>query len=180
MDELALNILDVACNSVKAGAKNVTLDITADTAADTLTVTIGDDGCGMDESFLRRVTDPFTTTRTTRKVGMGLPLYKMTAEMTGGRLTIDSTVGEGTTVTAVSGLKHIDRPPLGDVGFTVSTLISGSPDIRFRFRYAVDGNEYTFDSLELSGFDVRDAFVVKYIGDMIAENIENINGGTYI
>lgn len=180
MDELALNILDVACNSVKAGAKNIGLQIVADASADTLTVTITDDGCGMDEAFLARVTDPFTTTRTTRKVGMGLPLYKMTAELTGGAFTIESKVGVGTRVAATFGLSHIDRPPLGDLGFTVATLISGSPEIRFTFTYALDGNTYAFDSVDLEGFDVRDAFVVKYIGDMIQENIISINGGLRI
>ena len=103
MQELSLNILDIAENSVKAGASLITVAVCYRPAADRLTVTITDDGCGMDAETVRKVTDPFYTTRTTRRVGMGLPLWKMAAEMTGGAMTVESAPGVGTTVTAVSG-----------------------------------------------------------------------------
>lgn len=180
MDELALNILDITKNSVKAGAKNISVAVEIDPAADVLRIEIADDGCGMTPEFLAKVTDPFTTTRTTRKVGMGIPLFKMTAEITGGSFEIDSEAGKGTRVAATFVLSSIDRPPLGDVGFTAATLISGSPNVRFVFKYAYGNRVYVFDTDELTGFDVTDAFVVKYVGDMIGENIENINGGQYI
>lgn len=134
MKELSLNILDIAENSVKAGATLTQLLL--DETADTLTITIADDGCGMDEETVRRVTDPFYTTRTTRSVGLGLPLLKLEAEMTGGSMTVESRVGNGTTVTAVFHPDHIDCPPLGDVIATVTTLIQGHPDTDFFFRHA--------------------------------------------
>lgn len=133
MKELSLNILDIAENSVKAGATLTQLLL--DETADTLTITIADDGCGMDEETVRRVTDPFYTTRTTRSVGLGLPLLKLEAEMTGGNMTVESRVGNGTTVTAVFHPDHIDCPPLGDVIATVTTLIQGHPDTDFYFRH---------------------------------------------
>ena len=123
MQELSLNILDIAENSVKAGASLITVAVCYRPAADRLTVTITDDGCGMDAETVRKVTDPFYTTRTTRRVGMGLPLWKMAAEMTGGAMTVESAPGVGTTVTAVFGLSHIDRLPLGDLPQTMATLI---------------------------------------------------------
>ena len=115
MKELSLNVLDIAQNSVKAGAQH--LDIELSRRDGWLTIRIADDGCGMDEAFLRSVTDPFTTTRTTRKVGMGLPLFKLAAEQTGGALSITSRQGEGhgTTVTATFDTNHVDCAPLGDL-----------------------------------------------------------------
>ena len=100
MPELSLNILDVAKNSVTAGASLITITVAADTAADTLKIAIADNGCGMTQEQVARVTDPFFTTRTTRKVGLGIPFFKMAAELTGGSFTIDSTVNVGTTTTA--------------------------------------------------------------------------------
>lgn len=126
MQELSLNILDIAENSVKAGASLITVAVCYRPAADRLTVTITDDGCGMDAETVRRVCDPFYTTRTTRRVGMGLPLWKMAAEMTGGAMTVESVPGAGTTVTAVFGLSHIDRLPLGDLPQTMATLIGAA------------------------------------------------------
>ena len=117
-------------------------------AADRLTVTITDDGCGMDAETVRKVTDPFYTTRTTRRVGMGLPLWKMAAEMTGGAMTVESAPGVGTTVTAVFGLSHIDRLPLGDLPQTMATLIGGSPEKDFRLEFDYDGARFAADTRE--------------------------------
>ena len=133
MQELSLNILDIAENSVKAGASLITVAVCYRPAADRLTVTITDDGCGMDAETVHKVTDPFYTTRTTRRVGMGLPLWKMAAEMTGGAMTVESAPGVGTTVTAVFGLSHIDRLPLGDLPQTPQGLRHsrrGGPEAR--------------------------------------------------
>ena len=123
MKDLSLNILDVAHNSIRAGAKLI--EITLDWQDPLLTVTIKDNGCGMSEEMLRTVTDPFTTSRTTRRVGMGLPLFKLAAEQTGGSLSISSTLGEGTEVKAVFHTDHIDCPPAGDVASTAA-LIAGA------------------------------------------------------
>ncbi len=145
MKELSLNILDIAENSVKARA--TLTQILLDETADTLTITIADNGCGMDEETVRRVVDPFYTTRTTRAVGLGLPLLKLEAEMTGGSVTVTSRhekehpADHGTVVTAVFRTDHIDCPPLGDVIATMVTLIQGHPDDDFLFRHTRAGCE---------------------------------------
>ncbi len=184
MTELALHILDIANNSTRANASNVEISVKADTASDMLTISVSDDGCGMDEELLKRVTDPFATTRTTRKVGLGIPLFKQAAELTGGSLTVTSQVGVGTVTTATFGLKHIDRLPLGAVGSTLATLIGGAPDTEFILNYEVDGKKYTFSTLDvkavMEGVPISEPEVLKFIEDMIDENIENINGGTSI
>ena len=155
MKELSLNILDVAENSVKARA--TLTQILLSEAANTLTLTIADDGCGMDAETVARVTDPFYTTRTTRSVGLGLPLLKLEAEMTGGGLEVTSRHeaehpnDHGTTVTAVFHTDHIDCPPLGDVIATMTTLIQGHPDTDFLFRHEREGRE----SVELDTRELR-------------------------
>ena len=133
MKELSLNILDITENSVKAGA--TLTEILLEQTADTLTLTVRDDGCGMDAETVRRVTDPFYTTRTTRPVGMGLPLLRLAAEQTGGGLTVTSRTDEyhGTEVQAVFYTDHIDCPPLGDVIATLVTLVQGHPYTDFLF-----------------------------------------------
>ena len=132
MKELSLNILDITENSVKAGATLTEIDI--EERGNRLTLTIRDDGKGMSEEILRGVTDPFYTTRTTRKVGLGLPLLKLAAEQSGGEMTVESTsidddpVNHGTTVTASFYKDSIDFTPLGDVVTTILTLVQGHPD----------------------------------------------------
>lgn len=184
MTELALHILDIAKNSTRANAKNVVISVIADTRADTLRISVSDDGCGMDKELLSRVTDPFSTTRTTRRVGMGIPLFKQAAELTGGGLTIESTEGVGTETTAVFGLSHIDRVPIGNLGATMTALIGGSPDVDFRLLYEVDERKYEFSTVRvrelMDGVPLTEPEVLSYIGDMIDENIENINGGQQI
>lgn len=134
MKELSLHILDIAENSAKAGAGLIGISITE--KGGILTLRITDDGCGMKPEMLSRVTDPFTTSRTTRKVGLGLPLLRLAAEQTGGSLEITSRhidefpEDHGTVVTAVFDTRHIDSPPLGDVISTIVTLIQGHPGQR--------------------------------------------------
>ena len=184
MTELALHILDIANNSTRAKAKNVEISVDADTNADKLTISVSDDGSGMDDELLKRVTDPFATTRTTRKVGLGIPLFKQAAELTGGRLDISSKLGVGTTTRATFGLNHIDRLPLGKMGSTVATLIGGAPEVEFMLKYSVDGRTYEFSTTDvkavMDGVPLTEPEVLKFIEDMIDENIENINGGTSI
>ena len=123
MPEISLNILDVAENSTRAGASLVQITVDVQPDLDRLTVIIADDGCGMTKEQVERVTDPFYTSRTTRKVGLGVPFFKLAAENTGGSFSIESEPGKGTTVTAVFTLNHIDRMPLGDMTATIQTLI---------------------------------------------------------
>ena len=153
MKELSLNILDIAENSVKAKASLTEIILLEED--NTLTLTIRDNGCGMTEEILKGVVDPFYTTRTTRKVGLGLPLLRMAAEQTGGKITVDSvseTVdpqNHGTTVTAVFYTNHIDFTPLGDVVATVTTLVQGHPDTDFLFLHKKGDKEVTLDTREL-------------------------------
>ncbi|MDR2201189.1 MAG: ATP-binding protein [Clostridiales bacterium] len=184
MTELSLNILDIANNSTRAGAKNVIIRVAADRAKDLIEISVTDDGRGMDAELLRRMGDPFATTRTTRKVGMGVPLFKAASISTGGDFSIVSSPGKGTAVTASFGLSHIDRVPLGDVGSTLATLIGGAPKTDFKFVYSLDGKTYAFDTKEVKSVlgetDLTDVTTLSYLKDMINENIDNINGGYII
>lgn len=151
MKELSLNILDVAKNSVTAGAKNVRISLVTDSDG-WLSLTIKDDGCGMTEEVVRNVTNPFYTTRTTRRVGLGLPLLKLASEQTGGRLELSSSVDEathGTTLTATFDTKSIDFMPLGDIISTVCILIAGSPEIDFLFEDVNEAHSVRLDTREL-------------------------------
>ncbi|NLK09042.1 MAG: sensor histidine kinase [Firmicutes bacterium] len=147
MRELALHILDIIQNSLRAGAKLIEVEIVEDTRLDTLMVLIRDDGSGMDEVLLERVIDPFTTTRTTRKVGLGIPLMKMAAESAAGDFTIDSRLGEGTVVKATFVHSHIDRMPLGNMADTISTVIAGNPTVDLVYRHRIND--------DVSGLDTR-------------------------
>lgn len=153
MKELSLNILDIAENSVKAGASLTEIHIKE--TDETVVITITDDGCGMTEEVLRAVTDPFYTTRTTRKVGMGLPLLKLEAEQTGGSVTVNSKPecdypeNHGTEVRAIFNKNHIDFTPLGDVISTMTTLIQGHPDTDFLFEHEISGGTVQLDTREL-------------------------------
>ncbi len=153
MKEISLNILDIAENSVKAGA--TLTQILLEEKDSILTLSIVDDGCGMTPEILRGVVDPFYTTRTTRKVGMGLPLLKLACEQTGGEMTVTSVsdtvdpVHHGTSVTAVFHTDHIDFTPLGDVVSSIVTLIQGHPDTDFLFRHTKGESVVEMDTREL-------------------------------
>jgi anti-sigma regulatory factor (Ser/Thr protein kinase) len=180
MPEISLNILDVAQNSVSAGATRTEISITADRERDTLEVAIRDNGRGMTAEQVQKVTDPFFTTRTTRKVGLGVPFFKMAAELTGGSFQIESTPGVGTVTTAVFGLSHIDRMPLGDIAATMTSLIGPNPDKDFVFRYCVDGNAFIMDTREmrqvLEGIPLSEPEVLSYIAGYINENMDTCGG----
>lgn len=173
MKELSLNILDITKNSVAAGAASIDISL-METPDGQLTITISDDGCGMSPEFLANVTDPFTTTRTTRKVGLGLPLFRMAAEQTGGTLDIQSTEGMGTTVTARFDRCHLDCPPLGDLAGTVALLIQGSPDIAFHYRHTTPNGTAELSTEEMKavlGGDVSlaEPEVFAWIQDYLSE-----------
>ncbi len=179
MQELSLNILDIAQNSVRAGASLVQISVVKRTAEGRLVITLEDDGCGMSKEQVERVVDPFFTTRTTRKIGLGIPFFKMTAEMTGGSFQIQSTPGKGTKVAAEYCYEHIDMLPLGDVPSTVITLISGSPEIDFIYRYEVDGHSFELDTREvrrmLEGVDIASNEILTFLRQMLKENIGEID-----
>lgn len=182
MKELSLNILDIAQNSIKANAS--LLEILLEETNETLRITIIDNGCGMTPEILARVTDPFCTTRTTRKVGMGLPLFKMEAEQTGGNLEISSKSiadypdSHGTKVSALFFKNHIDFTPLGDVISTVITIIQGSCDkteLIYRHIYPETGLDVKLDTRilkETLGNEVplSEPEVLQWITEFLKEN----------
>ena len=176
MKDLAMHIMDILQNSTRAGATEITLDVIEDAHKDTLTLRFIDNGCGMDEETLSKVLNPFFTTRTTRKVGLGLSLLKQNAEQTGGFLDITSQKGVGTTVTAVFGLTNIDRPPMGDLAGGFVLTASAYPNIRFILNYQRDDLNYKFDTQEvleiLDGISIQEPEVIQYLTEMIAENIK--------
>ncbi len=178
MKELSLHILDIAQNSITAGANLVDITIVEDISADTLSITIKDNGKGMSEEFLQSVRDPFTTTRTTRKVGMGISLFESAATATGGNLTIDSTLGVGTAITANFTHSHIDRQPLGDMAETMVILLSGSPDIDFLYTHTINGKTFVFDTREareiLGGVPLDTIDVLQWVKEYVSENLAEL------
>ena len=183
MKEISLNILDIAENSVKAGASLT--EILIDETSTTLTLTIRDDGCGMDEETVKSVIDPFYTTRTTRKVGMGLPLLKLACEQTEGQLTVSSKVSSeddyshGTTVQAIFHKDHIDCTPLGDVISSIITLIQGHPDTDFLFIHRTEVGEVSLDTRDLravlDNVPLDTYEVIIWIRDNLTEQYDEIN-----
>jgi anti-sigma regulatory factor (Ser/Thr protein kinase) len=147
--ELALHILDLARNSLEAGASLIVLEIREDPHADTLEIVIRDNGAGMAPEDARRALDAAYTTRTTRRWGLGLPLFRATCERSGGELTLTSVPGEGTRVRALMRLSHLDRPPLGDLGAVVQALACESPHAALHLRNEVNGNAFELDTREL-------------------------------
>ena len=178
MKELSLNILDIAQNSIRAEASLI--EILLDETETKLTITIRDNGCGMSEDFVKTVVDPFSTTRTTRKVGMGIPLLKLAAEQTGGSLSITSTERAvdpahcGTTTSATFDKTHLDFTPLGDVISTIILLIRGSSGTDFVFRHTMPDRTVELDTREIRqvlGDEVPlDTYeVLAWIRDMLTE-----------
>lgn len=185
MPEIALNILDIAENSVRAQASHVEITVSVQPKEDILTVMIRDDGCGMTPEQVEKVQDPFFTTRTTRKVGLGIPFFKQAAESTGGSFQIRSEKGKGTEVTAVFGLSHIDRMPLGDISSTIHTLIVFNEHIDFRYTYEYADRGFTLDTREmreLLGEDISfsEPEVSAFIKEYLETNKAETDGGAEI
>ncbi len=184
MTELSLNVLDVANNSVRAGAGLIEIEIYISTSDDTLTLRITDNGCGMNREQLSRAEDPFYTTRTTRGVGLGIPFMKQAAISTGGSFHMESSVNLGTKVTAIFGLSHIDRMPLGDINSTIYTLIISNTQIDFLYTYGFDGKVFTLDTRQLREILGDIPFyvpkVAAYIKEYLEENQQEVDGGCRI
>jgi len=172
MRELSLHILDVLENSLEAGATCVELTIEENITADRLAITVRDDGRGMSEEQVERIFDPFFTTRSTRHVGLGVPLFKAAAERCGGDLTVISQPGEGTTLQATFQHSHIDRAPLGDMeGTLLAFILSGVCDVHYVHR--VDGHEFEFHTAdmraELGEIPLTHPAVRNWLQEFIAE-----------
>lgn len=149
MEDLALHILDAAQNSLAAGASRIEIDVREDPDADRLTIRIADNGRGMDGETLRQAADPFFTTRTTRRVGLGLPLLRQAAEAAGGRFTIRSSAGAGTEVLAAFTYSHVDRAPIGDLEATVLVLVASQPDVDVAFSHRIGDRSYAVSSADI-------------------------------
>lgn len=178
MKDISLHVLDIVQNSLAAGSTSVTISIDVNRKMDYLVVSISDNGRGMTREFLSSVTDPFTTTRTTRKVGLGLPLLKQNAERTGGDFSVSSELGKGTQVVACFRLSSIDCLPLGDMGGVITMLICSNPDVHFEYKHKVDGKEYCLDTQELhealGGVAVSDLRISRLIKEMVCSNLEEL------
>lgn len=181
MRELSLNVLDIAQNSIAAAASQIQIEVVERTDAHTLTIGIYDNGRGMTDEQVKSVLDPFYTTRTTRKVGLGVPLFKMAAEQTGGSLSVSSKVGIGTNIKAVFHTDSVDFTPLGDMASTVTTLVSMNTDLHFLYRHKVNNREFIFDTAEireiLGDVPLSEPSVVQWMREFMEENTEALYGG---
>lgn len=179
MKDLSLHLLDIAQNSIKAEATVIIIEL--EYRAGRLLFKITDNGCGMEPEILEKVTDPFTTTRTTRKVGMGLPLLKQSAEMTGGCLSIDSVKGKGTIVQAEFIADSIDRIPVGDMDETVKLLVQANPELDYEIYFRNEMRNYELKTSEikkmLNGVPIRNVEILQWIGENIKEGLKEVFGG---
>lgn len=183
MEELSLNILDIVQNSIAADATMVTIEIEESPRKNIFRFAVKDNGRGMTAELQRRVRDPFTTTRTTRRVGLGLPLLDMIIQQCGGALKIESELGCGTIVEANFPYNHFDRPPLGNIRHTLLTLLSG-PQIDIIYIHNFDEKTFKFDSCEIK--EVLGAetpfshpMVFEWLNNFIHEGLQDIYGGGY-
>jgi hypothetical protein len=183
MKDISLHLLDILQNSVVAGATEISVEITEDSSKGSLELNITDNGKGMDAETLAKVTDAFFTTRTTRKVGLGLPLLKQNAERTGGCFSIASAPGNGSKVEAVFCSHSMDMLPLGDVAGTLALTISSWPAIEFRYEHKTTFGEFSLKTTEmkiiLDGLPLNNPEVIKFMKEMITENLLEISAGEY-
>ena len=182
MEDLSLHILDIVENSINAGAKNVELAVREDFAQDLLRIEIIDDGKGMSAEVVQKVTDPFYTTRRTRKIGLGLSLLSEATRMANGRMHVHSVPGCGTKVTATFQLSHIDRQPLGNIADTIVAIVAGNPGVEITYMCERNGCRFVFDTrkikAELQGVQINSACVLNSIKQHILKNTQNFFTGT--
>jgi len=178
MKELSLNILDIVQNSIRAKANEISVELIESVVTDIYQIVIRDNGTGIPEEILKNVTDPFVTTRTKRRMGLGLPLLKYHAELTGGSLKIESETGKGTNIMADFSNSHIDRQPLGDISGVLMILLASDPGIDFTYIHKTDDGEYRFSAKETMEYleieTLNDRNLLDLIGNMIDENLIKI------
>ena len=174
MEDISLHILDIAENSVRAGAQKITIVLDIDQAKDLLTVIISDNGKGMTPEQVRQATDPFFTSKTTSKIGLGLPLLDEATKIAMGIMKIDSRTGTGTTITATFKLSHIDRKPIGNIAETLVTLIVGNPETDFIYNQKINEDRFTLNTEEfkrtLNGTAINTVDVINFIRKYLNEN----------
>lgn len=178
MKELSLHILDIGQNSVSAGATLIEILVDENTQEDTLGITIRDNGCGMDPETAAKVVDPFFTSRTTRKVGLGIPMFKANAEQCEGSFILTSEPGVGTSLTAVFKRSHIDRVPLGTMADTIMAMVMANPDGELVYRHTLDGQDFAMDTRELreilGDVPLDEVSVLMWIKGHVAEGLAEI------
>lgn len=181
MKDLSLYMLDLAQNSVRAGARHLIVVVDSQPDTDRLSFSLADDGSGMDEATLRRVQDPFYTTRTTRKVGLGIPLFKEGTEQAGGRFSLKSELGKGTVIQGSYQLSHLDRPPLGDLAGSLFTLVTANPELDFTCTFRRGQESFVFDTRqirqELDGVPLDIPEVQAWMKAYIDEGVNALFGG---
>lgn len=177
MDDISLHILDIAENGINAGAENIFIKIIEITKDDLLNIKITDDGKGMTEETIKKITDPFVTTRTTRKVGLGIPLLKLAAEMTGGGLEITSKEGEGTEVNIKFKLSHIDRQPLGNMIDTILAIFANESKVNLKYFHKKDNQKFEFESDEIKDIseklEIPDGMLIPFTKKYLINNYNN-------
>ena len=178
MRDLSEHIMDIIQNSVRANASLVELEIIEDVKVDVYKLIFKDNGCGMSADVLAKVEDPFFTSRTTRKVGLGISLLKQNAEQTGGYLNIRSEEGKGTDLEVVFSHSNIDRPVLGNLAETMMLLVGANPEMDFIYKHKTQEGEYVFDTKEvkevLEEVALNDPNILIYLKEMINENVNTI------
>jgi len=176
--ELTLHILDIAANSVSAGADKIFISIDENINLDTLTIKVIDNGKGMNAEMVKRITDPFVTSRTERKVGLGIPLLKLAAELCNGNFEINSELGKGTEVIAQFQHSHIDRMPLGNIPDTLLMFELGTPEVNWVFSVKKNDKEFYFDDAdvkkELEGISITEPDVIRFIRSLFEESIQEL------
>ena len=178
MKDLSLHILDIVQNSIRAKANLIGIEITELPEENQLIITVTDDGSGMNAEQVQLAIDPFYTSRTTRKVGLGLSLFKQNAEMTGGSFILESELGKGTKVTATFGLNHLDRPILGDLVGTLLLLICSSGEANYVFKHQTPSGEFELDTRDirqtLENVPINHPDIRSFLKEMLQENLEQI------
>jgi len=178
MKELSLHILDIGQNSITAKSSLIELEIIEAFARDELTIKIKDNGIGMDEETVKKVIDPFYTTRTTRKVGLGISMFKANAELCSGWLRISSELGVGTEIATLFKHSHIDRAPLGNMADTIMTMVMGIGDADLRYKHVYNSQEFVFDTQEireiLGGVPLDNLDVMLWVKGYVADGLENL------
>lgn len=178
MKELSLHILDIVQNSLTARARKVWITIIEETVENILSISIVDNGCGIKKEVLTTITDPFATSRKSRRVGLGLSFLKLAAEQCNGSLSIESEEGKGTIVTATFEHDHIDRAPLGDMVSTLISFVIGSPDVDFHYSHRVNESVFEFNTEEvkqqLEGIPISDMSVVNFLTEYLQEQMDTL------
>ena len=178
MKDLSLHILDLAQNSLKANCTELEILVNEDLKKDLFEIIIKDDGTGMNENFLKIADDPFTTTRKTRSVGLGLSLTKAAALRCEGKFNIKSKKGKGTEIFFSFKYSHIDRAPLGNIGETIVSLINNRPEIEIRYSHIYNENKFNFNTRDikklLDEVDINNVDILLWIKDYINENINEL------